>query len=144
MADISIPARNSVAAQQELFRLAQKECGLSLRVISQLSPIPYNTLRGWAGGSAMPAWAIGELADAGVPDHLLSLITAPWKRSILTDEDTDSDLDDAADAADEFATAVRRARHPKSPGGTAIVHGEKAEIIPIGRRAKAKLAAVAA
>jgi hypothetical protein len=143
MTDLSLPARDSVAAQQELFRLAQKECGLSVRVISQRSPIPYNTLRGWAKDTAMPAWALGELADAGVPDHLLSLITAPWKRSVITDEDSDADLDDAAEAADEFATEVRRARHPKSPGGTAIVHGERAVIIPIGRRAKAKLARVA-
>lgn len=143
MADLSIPARNSVAAQQELFRLAQHECGLSLRALSQISSIPFSTLKGWRDGSAMPAWAMGELADAGVPDHLLSLVTAPWKRSVITDEDSDSDLDDAADAADEFATEVRRARHPKSPGGTAIVHGEKALIIPIGRRAKAKLARVA-
>ena len=143
MADLSLPARDSVAAQQDMFRLAQKECGLSLRAISQRSPIAYNTLRGWAQGAAMPAWALGELADAGVPDHLLSLITAPWKRSVMTDEETDADFDDAADAAGEFAAAVRRARSPSSPGGTNIVHGEKAEIIPIGRRARAKLRRVA-
>lgn len=143
MADLSLPARDSVAAQQEMFRLAQKEEGLSLRALSQRSPIPYNTLRGWAGGSAMPAWAIGELADAGIPDHLLSLITAPWKRSLVTDEETDTDLDDAAEVAGELASAVRRARHPNSPGGVAIVHTERAEIIPIARRALPKLRRIA-
>jgi hypothetical protein len=139
MADLSIPARNSVAAQQEMFRLAQKECGLSMRAISEISGISFSTLKGWRDGSAMPAWAIGELGEAGVPDHLLSMVTAPWRRSVLTDEETDADLDDAAEAADEFATSVRRARSPKSPGGTAIVPQERAEIIPIGRRARAKL-----
>jgi hypothetical protein len=139
MADLSLPARDSVAAQAEMFRLAQAECGLSLRAISQRSPIPCSTLKGWRDGAAMPAWAIGELGDAGVPDHLLSLVTAPWKRSVLTDEETDSDLDDAADAAGEFAASVRRARHPQSPGGVHIVPQERAEIVPIGRKARAKL-----
>lgn len=143
MADISLPARDSVAAQAELFRLAQHECGLSIRVISQRSPIPFSTLKGWKDGAAMPAWALGELADAGVPDHLLSLITAPWKRSVVTDEETDSDLDDAAEAAGEFASSVRRARHPQSPGGVHIVPQERAEIVPIGRKARAKLRRVA-
>lgn len=143
MADLSLPARDSVAAQQELFRLAQKECGLSLRVLSQRAPIPYSTLKGWRDGAAMPAWAIGELGDAGVPDHILSLVTAPYKRTILTDEESETDLDDAAEAADEVASAVRRARHPNSPGGPAIVHCERANIVPLVRRAKSKLARVA-
>jgi hypothetical protein len=143
MAELSLPARDSVASQAEMFRLAQAECGLSLRVISQRSPIPFSTLKGWRDGAAMPAWALGELADAGVPDHLLTLVLAPWKRSVVTDEETDADIDDAADAAGEVASIVRRARHPNSPGGTAIVHTERAEIIPIVRRAKAKMARVA-
>jgi hypothetical protein len=143
MADLSLPARDSVAAQAEMFRLAQADHGLSLRVLSQRSPISYGTLRGWQNGAAMPAWAIGELADAGIPDELLSLITEPWKRSIVTDDETETDIDDAAEAADDVVAEVRRARHPRSPGGTAIVHTEKAKIIPLVRKARAKLRSVA-
>lgn len=146
MADLSLPARDSVAAQVEMFRRAKEDEGLSQAVLLVRDKhLRKSTLRDWANGAAaMPAWAIGALGEAGVPDHLLTLVTAPWSRSVRTDEETDADLDDAADAACEVADAVRRARHPSSPGGTAIVHTEKANIIPIARRAKAKLAKVAA
>lgn len=145
MADLSLPARDSVAAQQELFRRAGSEEGLSLAALhARDKHLRMSTLRGWASGeTAMPAWAIGALGEAGIPDHLLSLVTAPWTRSVVTDEETDSDMDDAADAAGEVVTAVRRARHPNSPGGVAIVHTEKAEIVPLVRRARAKLRKVA-
>jgi hypothetical protein len=145
MADLSIPARNSVAAQQELFARAASDEGLSLAAIHALDKhLRMSTMRGWASGATqMPAWAIGALGEVGVPDHLLSLVTAPWMRSVITDEETDSDLDDAADAAADVVTAVRRARHPQSPGGVAIVHTETAQIKPLVRRAHAKLRRVA-
>lgn len=142
MAEIPLPARDSIAAQQTMFRRAQAEFGLSLRVLSERSPIAYGTLRGWYEGAAMPAWAIGALGDAGIPDELLSLLTSPWKRSVSTDEENDADLDDAADAAGEVERAVRRARHPASPGGVAIVPQERATIVPLVQTAKAKLARV--
>ncbi|MFM9829692.1 MAG: hypothetical protein ACKVOB_13280 [Sphingomonas sp.] len=135
MADLCQPARDSVAAQSELFRRAQCECGLDLRVIAAASPIPFSTLKGWKDGSAMPAWAIGALGAAGVPDHLLSLITAPWQRSIVTDETGDGDLDTAAIEASDFAASVARARSPLSPGGVAIVPQEVAVIQPKRQRA---------
>lgn len=145
MAELSIPARDSVAAQIELFRRAKAEEGLSQAVLhNRDNHLRKSTLRDWANGAAaMPAWAIGALGEAGVPDHLLTLVTAPWSRSVSTDEETDTDLDDAADAADEFVAEVRRARHPRSPGGTAIVPQERGVIVPIGRKARAKLARVA-
>lgn len=46
----------------------------------------------------------------------------------------EDDLDNAALDASEAAHAVQRARHPASPGGTAIVSEERAEIIPLMRK----------
>lgn len=135
MADLSSPARDSVAAQAELFRRAHSEEGLSLRALAAKTPIPFSTLKGWRDGSAMPAWAIGALGDAGVPDHLLSLITAPWQRCVVTEEDGDGDLDTAAIAALDFAAEAHKARHPQSPGGVAIVPQEAAIIHPKRQRA---------
>lgn len=139
MANLSLPARDSIAAQHELFRRADREEGLSLRAIAARSPIPLATLKGWKDGAAMPAWAIGALGDAGVPDHLLSLITAPWGRCVVTEEDGEGDLDTAAIEANDFAAEVLRARNPKSPGGIAIVPQEVALIQPKRQRAVAAM-----
>jgi hypothetical protein len=141
MAKLSQKARNSTELQREVFRLAEIEHGLSLPVLVRTRGIALSTLKGWRNGAAMPVWAIGELR---LPDDLSSLLLSPWKRHIGTDEDTESDFDDAADAAGELVTAVRKARHPKSPGGVAIVHTEKAQIIPLARAAAAKARKVAA
>lgn len=135
MADVPLPGQDSIEAQREMFRLAEKECGLSLSVIAARSPLKLPTLKGWRNGAAMPAWAVGALGDAGVPDHLLSLVLAPFGKHVGSDEDGEGDLDTAALDAGEAQQAVQRARHPAGPGGVAIVPQEKAEIIPLVRRA---------
>jgi hypothetical protein len=135
MSDLSIPARNSVEAQREMFRRAAADEQLPLAAIAKLSGIAATTLKGWKDGAAMPAWAIGALGAAGVPDYLLSLVTEPWQRSVVTDEHGDGDLDSAAIAANDFSAEVLRARHPASPGGVAIVPQEAAVIHPKRQRA---------
>lgn len=127
-----------------MFRRAGSEEGLPIRVLYKRGPFGKSTLEGWAKGVQMPAWAIGALGAAGVPDHLLSLVLDPYAKHVGTNEEDEADYDDAALAASEVAGAVQRARHPRSPGGIAIVHTEKAEIGPIARRACSKLRAVAA
>ena len=94
MADVPLPGRDSIRAQYDMFRLAEKECGLSLRAIAAKGPLKVPTLKGWRDGAAMPAWALGALADAGVPDHLLSMILEPFGRSVVTDEHDDGDIDE--------------------------------------------------
>lgn len=140
MADLSIPAQDSVDAQAELFRRAAKK-GLTLAVLHQRDKnLKVSTMRGWAtGATAMPAWAIGALGEAGVPDHLLTLVTEPFARCVVTAEDGDGDLDTAAIEASDFAGEVARARHPQSPGGLAIVPQERALIEPKRQRACAAM-----
>jgi hypothetical protein len=144
MADLSLPARDSVAAQREMFRRAESEDGLSIAALSKRSAIGASTLKGWKDGAAMPAWAIGALGAAGVPDHLLSLITEPFARCVVTEENGDGDLDTAANDALEFAGEVARARHPKSLGGVAILPQEKSVIHPKRQRAVASMRRAAA
>lgn len=135
MADLCTFARNSVAAQADLFRYAERDHGITLRILHLRTDIPLSTLKGWKDGAAMPAWALGKLGKEGeVPDHLLSLILEPFTRHVGTDEEGEGDLDTAALDSSEFAQAVQRARHPLSPGGVAIIPQERAAIIPIARR----------
>lgn len=135
MAELSLPARDSVTAQADMFRRAKDEEGLGIGALSKRSPIPYGTLKGWSEGAAMPAWALGALATAGVPDHLLSLILEPFNRHVGTDETGETDYDDAAQVGLELAGTVQKARRPDSPGGPRIVHSEAAEIKSVAQRA---------
>lgn len=135
MGKLSPPAQDSVDAQREMFRRAASEEGLSIPALAKLTPIPKTTMEYWRDGGAMPAWAIGALGAAGVPDHLLSLITEPWQRCVVTEEEGDGDLDTAALAANDFSGSVQAARHPASPGGVSIVPQEKVAIKPKLQRA---------
>jgi hypothetical protein len=138
-------ARNSkqfsIDQQADLFRFAERDHGLTIPVISRRTGISTSTLRDWRDGAAMPAWAIFALGhDGGVPDELLSMLGEPFKRAVTSDDAvSDGVLDDAAEAAADFAASVRRARHPNGPGGTAIVPQERGEIEEKARAAGAKL-----
>jgi hypothetical protein len=118
MAEIPLPGRDSIDAQAEMFRRAASEHGLTLNVLSQRSPIALSTLRGWSYGAAMPAWSIGCLAEAGIPDDLLSLLLEPFARHVGSDGNTEVMFDHAAADAMAFATQASAARSPDSPGGT--------------------------
>jgi hypothetical protein len=145
MPDLSLPARDSVAAQHELFRRLETEEGLSITILAKRSPLSASTMKGWKGGAQMPAWALGALKQAGAPDHLLSLVLAPYAAAFVSEpEDGDADLDTAATDALDFASAVQKARSSKSPGGTAIVPQEKVLIEPKRQRAAASLKRAAA
>jgi hypothetical protein len=145
MSNLFATAQDSVDAQAEMFRRAEREEGLSIRAINRrFNPLKVSTMEGWRDGAQMPAWAVGALGAAGVPDHLLSLITDPFGRVVTTEPEGEGDLDTAASDALEFAGEVQKARSPKSPGGLAIVPQEKALIEPKRQRACASMRRAAA
>jgi hypothetical protein len=123
-----------------MFRLAERDHGLSINLLAKKLKLGRSTIKGWANGTVMPAWALFKLGkEGGVPDDLLSLVGEPFTRHVGTDEDGDGDLDTAGLDAGEFQSAVQRARHPASPGGVAIVPQEVAAIVPLGKRACASV-----
>lgn len=138
MSDVPLPGRDSVAAQAEMFRRAEAEHGLSIAAIAARSPLSASTMKGWRTGAAMPAWALGALSTAGVPDDLLSLVFAPFGGHYGTNAPDDGDLDALAEDAGEFSHEYARARHPNSPGGVQIVPQERGVLIPLAGRLKAK------
>jgi hypothetical protein len=121
-------SRQTRSTQRRIFRLARHNHGLVRKAISIDSGIPYSSLTGYANGSVlMPVTAVIRLAGV-IPDDLLSQLFAPADRHLVPDEDDDSDLDDLGGVADEIASEVRKARHPKSPGGVEIIAIEEERI----------------
>jgi hypothetical protein len=144
MSDMTLPGQDSVAAQHELFRRAEAEHGLSIAVLAKRAPISVSTLKGWRSGAAMPAWALGALGEAGIPDDLLSLLLEPFARHVGTNGEGDDDLDALAADAGEFVHAHSRARNAHGPGGAVIVPQERAHLVPLAGRLKARARQVAA
>ena len=134
MADVPLPGRDSIEAQRELFRLAERDFGLSIAAIAARSPLHASTIKGWREGAAMPAWALGALGEAGVPDHLLSLVLAPFGRHVETDEVSDGDLDELSREGAHFV-----ADHADARADGTITPGERGRL----RERAQRLAAVA-
>lgn len=137
-------ARLSVSAQERMFRLAERDFGLSLPILSADTAIPLTTLRGWKGGATMPAWAIGALGEAGVPDYLLSLVLRPFDRVVDHERPGDGALHEAATEAIGFGHEFLEATSPNSDGGQAVTPREAARLSERALRTSAKLRAVAA
>lgn len=126
MSDAKFIGRDSVAQQTELFRLAEARFGLTIAKISDATGISVSTLKGWRGGAAMPAWALGALGDAGIPDHLLSLITLTNGKVIHSSGRLD--LDDLAVECGEFTRMYAEARTPSSEAQIQLGHRETAAL----------------
>lgn len=75
--------QNFVTLQADLFRLAARDHGLSIKRLSLLADIPATTMTTWASGTVMPAWAMVELAKY-IPDDLMSLMTEPAGKFVGT------------------------------------------------------------
>ncbi|QTH19765.1 hypothetical protein HRJ34_15460 [Rhizorhabdus wittichii] len=131
--DAEISALVSIA-QVRMFELAKKR-GFTAKVLHLETGISTSTLGGWiAGTSMMPLDGFVKLAAIeDFPNELLSLPFEAAKRSISDAEPDETDVDDAAIAALEYALEWARARHPASPSGTRIDHTEKPNVAQAGR-----------
>ena len=142
MCNLAALARNSVEAQERLFRLAKRDYGLNVRAIHLETGIPSSTLESWSKGTTMPAWAIGALGKAGVPDHLLSLVLHPFARHVGTDSNGDGALEDLVRETAGFTNEYLQATDLKSPGGPNVVPMERAKLAERALRIEATARAV--
>lgn len=136
-------AQHSVLAQERMFRLAERDHDLSLRTLAAESGIPLRTLQNWKGGAVMPAWALGALGAAGVPDYLTSLVINPFAKHIGSNADEDSAYHEAASEAIGFGHEFLNATAPDSELGPDLSPREKARLSERAARAGGKLRAVA-
>ena len=125
-----------------MFRLAERDCGLSIKVLVLETGIPKTTLEGWKSGTTMPAWALGALGKAGVPDHLLSLCLAPFAKHVGTDTNGDGALDELVRETAGFTSDYLEATAPDSPGGSNVVPMEAAKLAERALRLESKARAV--
>lgn len=119
--------------QRDIGRLIQADTKMSLKTIAQDSGIPYSTVCTYFSQEANLRLAELPLSNyvrlVGVlPDDWLSRLLDPADRHLAQNGDADNEFDDLADKADEVAREVRRARHPRSPGGTEIIATEEERI----------------
>lgn len=142
MCNFAALARNSVEAQERMFRLAERDFGLSVKALVLETGIPKNTLQGWKNGTTMPAWALGALGKAGVPDHLLSLTLHPFSRHVGTDTNGDGALDELVRETAGFTSEYLDVTAPDSPGGANIIPMERAKLAERALRVEAKARAV--
>ncbi len=132
------------AAQERMLRLAARDHGITKAVIAAETRIPIGTVRSWYRATAPVAMSLADfvLVCRVIPDSLTSLCLEPSAKHIGTNGDDEGDLDAVASHAGDFAHEHQKARHPASPGGTAIVPQEAARLHEIrgGLVAKARAA----
>jgi hypothetical protein len=120
-------SQNSTAVQEVIFRRAAQV--MSLKAISEISGIPYSTLRSYAGHNGetaeMPVSAVHKLAGVIEPE-LLSLLLPDGMAIIRIPEGVD--LDQAAQDMRDFLDLKAKAHHPQSPDGREISECESAEL----------------
>jgi hypothetical protein len=134
---------DAIREQQRMFRLAERDHGLTPKALHIETGIPLTTLKHWRTDTIIPLHSLRKLVRV-IPDELTSLLFTGTGKHIGTDPEEDGDMDGMAESASDLLHAHVRARSPNSPGGINIVPSEAAEIKSIGRTLCAKARAVAA
>jgi hypothetical protein len=113
--------------QERIFRLAQRDHGLTLKAIALDSGIPYGTLRTYAGNTTdrataeMSASAIRKLTGI-IPAELLSLLLPDGFAIVRVPEEVDHDTIETL--ARDYLAAKGKAHRPDSPGGRELASCE--------------------
>lgn len=122
-----------VADQERMLRLAERDYGLTLKVLELETGIPIVTLRTYKRGTMMPLSNFVALARV-IPDELTSLCFAGTGKVIATPEPGEGDLDELAEEAAEYVVEYTKARSPRSPGGAQVIPMERENLKDHSRR----------
>ncbi len=113
----NIPSRQK-ATQERVFRLAQRDHGLTLKAISLDSGIGYTTIQSYARGEAMMSIASLYCLIGVVPDELLSLLLPDGR--VIVRAPAEINHDQIAEAVADYAAAKNACHHPESEAGRDI------------------------
>jgi hypothetical protein len=106
------------AGQERVFRLAQRDHGLTLKAISLDSGLGYTTVQSYAKGEAVMSIA-GLFKLVGViPDELLSLLLPDGRQIVQAPEEIDHD--ELCERMQDWLLAKAHAHHPESEAGREI------------------------
>lgn len=104
--------------QERVFRLAQRDHGLTLKAISLDSSIGYTTVQSYAKGEAVMSIAALFKLVGVVPDELLSLLLPDGRVIVQAPEEIDHDQ--LASGMVEYLAEKQQAHRPESECGPAI------------------------
>jgi hypothetical protein len=122
-------AQKTLKSQLTIFRRAERELGLTRKMVASDSGIHYDTLGFyWRGERVMPLTALLKLCDV-IPDHMLSILLDPVGRHLSTNDKRDGDLADLGREAANFTSAYVDA---VSDGNVTPI--EKAKLVDGARR----------
>jgi hypothetical protein len=117
MHDDNIVARQK-AEQERVFRLAQRDHGLTLKAISLDSKLGYTTVQSYAKGEAVMSIASLFKLVGVIPDELLSLLLPEGR--VIVQAPAEIDHDEIAEAVQDYLATKERAHRPDSPAGRDI------------------------
>lgn len=123
-----------LSAQEAMLRLAARDYGLTAKRLHAETKIPLSTIQSWTRATAPSGMSLADFVAVCriIPNDLTALCLEPADKTIADCSTTD--LDELATHAGDFAHEYQKARHPASPGGTAIVPQEAASLHDIRRR----------
>jgi hypothetical protein len=114
------------AEQKRVFRLAQRDHGLTLKAISLDAKLGYTTIQSYAKGEAVMSIASLFKLIGVIPDELLSLLLPDGRQIVQAPEEIDHD--EIAEAVQDYLLAKERAHHPSSPAGRDIAPCEDSSL----------------
>jgi hypothetical protein len=133
--------QETLAAQAEMFRVAERDYGLTIAALAKETGIPESTLKSYNSSNIfarakMPLWVFVQLCTV-IPDDVLSVALEPAGKCVLPLLPDDNDLDKlAAEAAGLVADKLAR----EADGN--ICHIDRAALAERARRLAVKSAAV--
>lgn len=121
------------ATQQRIFRLAERDHGLTRKAISLDSGINYDSVCNYAKGETeMSVSALVAMVGV-IPDELLSLLLPEGRVIVRAPEGLNHDQ--LEEAARDYIAEKAKAHHPLSPAGREISPCEQekldAKIVPL-------------
>ena len=118
MAQCNNISERQKAEQERIFRLAQRDYGLTLKAISLDSGIGYTTIQSYSRGEAVMSIASLFALIGVIPDELLSLLLPEGRAIVSVPENIDHDQ--LAEAMHDYLSTKTAVHHPESPAGREI------------------------